>query len=89
MSRPNSSPSRSKPLVSSCVRPRFADACPMAILANDCAVATMTARLPFPYSRERCGALHPRARRRSGATGNELSFAIADKADGAFLGCVG
>ena len=68
--------------------PSVADACPMAILANDCAVATMTARMPFPYSlgdAERF--IHEQQAKRRDRT--ELSLAIADKADGAFLGCVG
>jgi RimJ/RimL family protein N-acetyltransferase len=68
--------------------PDFADVAAMAQLANDPAVATMTARMPYPYARSDAEAflrLQQEARR----GGRELVLGIADKADGAFVGCIG
>jgi len=64
------------------------DAAPMARLANDIAVATMTARLPFPYRDTDAAAFIARQAAQRLA-GHELVFAIERKDGEGFAGCVG
>jgi RimJ/RimL family protein N-acetyltransferase len=68
--------------------PELHDAPAMAELANDPGVATMTARMPYPYRIEDAERFvrEQRLRRREGS---ELALAIIGRADGAFVGCVG
>jgi RimJ/RimL family protein N-acetyltransferase len=68
--------------------PELHDVEAMATLANDCGVATMTGRMPYPYSLADAQSFvrEQRARR---ANGQEWALAVLDRSDGAFLGCVG
>jgi len=64
------------------------DAATMARLANDMAVATMTARLPYPYRDTDAAAFIARQEAQRQA-GRELVFAIERKDGEGFAGCVG
>ena len=67
---------------------RPADAAVMTRLANDMAVATMTARLPFPYRDSDAAAFIIR-QEAARLSGSELVFAIERKDGEGFAGCVG
>jgi RimJ/RimL family protein N-acetyltransferase len=68
--------------------PALVDGIAMARLANDAGVATMTARMPYPYTIKDAEGFvrEQRLRRREG---KELALSVIDKADGTFMGCVG
>lgn len=65
-----------------------ADIGPMALLANDQAVASMTARMPYPYGRHDAEAFIG-SQQENRQRGRELALAMERKGDGAFVGCVG
>jgi RimJ/RimL family protein N-acetyltransferase len=68
--------------------PELRDVEAMAVLANDCGVATMTGRMPYPYGlADAQGFVREQRSRR--ASGQEWALAIVDRADQSFLGCVG
>jgi len=60
----------------------------IARLANDHGVASMTARMPFPYGTQDAEAF-VEAQRACRRNGSELVLAIIDKDDNGLLGCVG
>jgi RimJ/RimL family protein N-acetyltransferase len=68
--------------------PALGDAPVMAALANNAAVATMTARMPFPYSRGDAEAF-VRASEEDRRLGRGIALSILDRSDGQFTGCVG
>lgn len=68
--------------------PSLDDVTEMAVLANDHGVATMTARMPYPYGRGDAEAF-VRVCAQERATGRGLAIAILDRCDGRFMGCVG
>jgi len=67
---------------------RPCDGAAMTRLANDIAVATMTARLPYPY-RDTDAASFIARQEAERLAGRELVFAIELKDDHRFIGCVG
>ena len=68
--------------------PDLSDVEAMATLANDCGVATMTTRMPYPYSRADAEAF-VRAKDERARGGGEIALAVVDKVEGLFMGCVG
>jgi RimJ/RimL family protein N-acetyltransferase len=68
--------------------PEPGDVAAMTALANDCGVATMTGRMPYPYARSDAERFVAEQRSRR-ANGQEWALAVVDKAEGTFLGCVG
>ena len=68
--------------------PSLGDAPAMAALANNAAVATMTARMPFPYSRGDAEAF-VRASEEDRRLGRGIALSILQRSDGQFTGCVG
>ena len=68
--------------------PSLDDVSEMAALANDADVATMTARMPFPYSRGDAQAF-VRASDEDRRLGRGITLAILARHDGRFMGCVG